>query len=166
MDLYNEWKNTVVDYVKNNGEEAFWEEYGAVQKSIFANILSTKKTELSGKISDLASQYGVSNVFFIGFLDSLNSSLPEPISIEEISEDSEICVKLDFEKLYGSMLKAGTDYLYNLPQWEIALSLEKRRNLKAKYKGMIPKKASTKIGRNDVCPCGSGLKYKNCCGKN
>jgi preprotein translocase subunit SecA len=23
-----------------------------------------------------------------------------------------------------------------------------------------------KIGRNDPCPCGSGLKYKNCCGKN
>ena len=22
-----------------------------------------------------------------------------------------------------------------------------------------------KIGRNDLCPCGSGLKYKNCCGK-
>ena len=22
-----------------------------------------------------------------------------------------------------------------------------------------------KIGRNDMCPCGSGLKYKKCCGK-
>ncbi|MBN2570249.1 MAG: SEC-C domain-containing protein, partial [Deltaproteobacteria bacterium] len=21
-----------------------------------------------------------------------------------------------------------------------------------------------KIGRNDPCPCGSGLKYKKCCG--
>ena len=27
-----------------------------------------------------------------------------------------------------------------------------------------PKKV-TKIGRNDPCPCGSGLKYKNCCGR-
>lgn len=25
---------------------------------------------------------------------------------------------------------------------------------------------SNKIGRNDPCPCGSGLKYKKCCGKN
>ena len=25
--------------------------------------------------------------------------------------------------------------------------------------------AGTKVGRNDPCPCGSGLKYKNCCGK-
>ena len=28
-----------------------------------------------------------------------------------------------------------------------------------------PKKAEKKIGRNDPCPCGSGRKYKQCCGK-
>ena len=28
------------------------------------------------------------------------------------------------------------------------------------------KRAEKKIQRNDPCPCGSGLKYKNCCGKN
>ena len=28
----------------------------------------------------------------------------------------------------------------------------------------VVKKASEKIGRNDPCPCGSGKKYKNCCG--
>ncbi len=31
---------------------------------------------------------------------------------------------------------------------------------------MQPRKAKQEIGRNDPCPCGSGLKYKNCCGKN
>jgi len=29
-----------------------------------------------------------------------------------------------------------------------------------------PIKNGEKIGRNDPCPCGSGKKYKNCCGKN
>ena len=28
-----------------------------------------------------------------------------------------------------------------------------------------PKKAEKKVGRNDPCPCGSGKKYKQCCGK-
>ena len=28
-----------------------------------------------------------------------------------------------------------------------------------------PKRAEAKVGRNDPCPCGSGKKYKNCCGK-
>ena len=39
--------------------------------------------------------------------------------------------------------------------------------------GTTPKKEATpvvnnepKVGRNDPCPCGSGKKYKNCCGKN
>ena len=29
-----------------------------------------------------------------------------------------------------------------------------------------PVRAAEKIGRNDPCPCGSGKKYKNCCGAN
>ena len=29
---------------------------------------------------------------------------------------------------------------------------------------MVKKKAKQEIGRNDLCPCGSGKKYKNCCG--
>ena len=29
-----------------------------------------------------------------------------------------------------------------------------------------PVKSDKKVGRNDPCPCGSGKKYKNCCGKN
>ena len=29
-----------------------------------------------------------------------------------------------------------------------------------------PYRSDKKVGRNDPCPCGSGKKYKNCCGKN
>ena len=37
----------------------------------------------------------------------------------------------------------------------------------AEAKKKAPLKADgTKVGRNDPCPCGSGKKYKNCCGKN
>jgi preprotein translocase subunit SecA len=28
-----------------------------------------------------------------------------------------------------------------------------------------PVRTGPKVGRNDACPCGSGKKYKNCCGK-
>ena len=30
----------------------------------------------------------------------------------------------------------------------------------------VPVRTEPKIGRNDPCPCGSGKKYKKCCGKN
>ena len=34
------------------------------------------------------------------------------------------------------------------------------------FPGQQPFTANTKVGRNDPCPCGSGKKYKHCCGKN
>jgi preprotein translocase subunit SecA len=35
----------------------------------------------------------------------------------------------------------------------------------AKKVTLTPRR-SAKVGRNDPCPCGSGRKYKNCCGAN
>ena len=35
---------------------------------------------------------------------------------------------------------------------------------KSEKKVTIRKTAEQKVGRNDACPCGSGKKYKNCCG--
>jgi preprotein translocase subunit SecA len=29
-----------------------------------------------------------------------------------------------------------------------------------------PVRSGPKVGRNDPCPCGSGKKFKHCCGKN
>ena len=63
------------------------------------------------------------------------------------------------------MLEAGADYLYGIPQWEKALSQEKRDEITKRWKkSKIVVKEKTP-GRNDPCPCGSGLKYKKCCGK-
>ena len=33
-------------------------------------------------------------------------------------------------------------------------------------KKMVTVSKGEKVGRNDPCPCGSGKKYKNCCGAN
>ena len=53
--------------------------------------------------------------------------------------------------------------------------LDKKREEQAKITGTSgatdgsekkrPVKKEKKIGRNDPCPCGSGKKYKHCCGK-
>lgn len=39
------------------------------------------------------------------------------------------------------------------------------KNSTSNYVDEQPKEDMPKIGRNDPCPCGSGLKYKKCCGK-
>jgi preprotein translocase subunit SecA len=43
--------------------------------------------------------------------------------------------------------------------------LKESRELKKPEKDAPKPERSRKVGRNDPCPCGSGLKYKKCCGR-
>ena len=49
----------------------------------------------------------------------------------------------------------------NLERKEVANNISTNDSKDAKK----VQKKSTKVGRNDLCPCGSGKKYKQCCGK-
>jgi uncharacterized protein YecA (UPF0149 family) len=64
------------------------------------------------------------------------------------------------------MHSAKADWLYNLPQWDDILEAEKRKEIakKQRLSGTVIK--AREPGRNDPCPCGSGKKYKKCCGAN
>ena len=57
------------------------------------------------------------------------------------------------------------DWLYGLPQWEKIFDEETRKRLYREQKASGTVRKPKKIGRNDPCPCGSGKKYKKCCGK-
>ncbi|BDR65612.1 hypothetical protein K144313037_24680 [Clostridium tetani] len=166
MSLYNDWKNMVIDYVRTRGEEAFWNEYGSIEKNIYTQILSNKTTEINGTLKDIAEKYDTSIIFFVGFLDGLSDSLVEPLDLENIEEDSKLNLNIDLEKLYFNMLDAKADYLYNLPQWDSIFSIKKRKEIHTEWKNSKTIVNENKIGRNDPCPCGSGKKYKKCCGKN
>lgn len=102
----------------------------------------------------------------VGFLDGINESLKEPNPIEDMTEDTTVSLDIDLEKLYYNMVEAKADWLYEMPVWEGLISAERRKELyrKQKKSGTIVK--GKKIGRNDPCPCGSGKKYKKCCGAN
>jgi DNA polymerase III sliding clamp (beta) subunit (PCNA family) len=54
------------------------------------------------------------------------------------------------------------------PEQIVKMRQAQRANLRANggEAAMPVKKQSKEIGRNDPCPCGSGKKYKQCCGKN
>ena len=47
-----------------------------------------------------------------------------------------------------------------------ALTEERRKELYKESRNSTTVVKGKKIGRNDPCPCGSGKKYKKCCGKN
>ena len=99
-------------------------------------------------------------------LDGINDSLVIPNPIEEMEEDTVVTLAYDKELLYKNMVDAKADWLYNLPMWDEIFTEEQKKTLymEQKKSGTVIK--GKKIGRNDPCPCGSGKKYKYCCGKN
>jgi uncharacterized protein YecA (UPF0149 family) len=64
------------------------------------------------------------------------------------------------------MWQADAPHLYSLEAWDEVLSEDERLKISKDYKRSKIYHAPKKIGRNDPCPCGSGKKYKNCCGRN
>ena len=102
-----------------------------------------------------------------GFLDGIDESLVTPNDIENMEADTVVSLDIDLEKLYYNMVACRADWLYNLEEWDALLSREKRDELyKAQKMSTTVVNKEPKIGRNDPCPCGSGKKYKKCCGAN
>ena len=166
MSLYKQWTDMVVEYVKVKGEQAFWNEYMEIEKSIYKEILSKHTQNLTFTIRDLAEKQNTTVEFIMGFVDGINDSLKNQLDLEALTAEEEIVLEVDLEKLYFNMLDAKAEYLYNLPQWEGIFSPEKRKEIQKQYRDSVTVRNENKIGRNDPCPCGSGKKYKKCCGRN
>lgn len=166
MALLKQWRDMAYDEKANKGDiQRLWANYFEIEKGIYEQLLETPDTEVKGTVKELAEKYGQDIMTMTGFLDGINESLVEENPIEEMEEDTLVSLKFDKEKLYKNMVAAKADWLYNLPQWEGIFSEEKRKELylEQKKSGTIVK--GPKIGRNDPCPCGSGKKYKKCCGR-
>ena len=58
-------------------------------------------------------------------------------------------------------LRAWNDHLRS---WEVELESRERRIERSAKMAVQPTEVETKVGRNERCPCGSGLKYKHCHG--
>lgn len=85
---------------------------------------------------------------------------------------------LDSMKDLESVTDAIFSYMNNIPRWclggrtpkEVPIPKEHREQL-ASFTAAMDRvtdmmKNTPRVGRNGPCPCGSGLKYKNCHGKN
>lgn len=165
MSLLKQWEEIAYEERTQEEYDAFWNEYLEKEQRIYENLLGSNEDSIKGSISLLSEKFGMSNLYFIGFLSGINTSLLQSVEAEELTEDSEIDIKIDFEKLYYNMHVANANWLYNLTEWDNILTKEKRNEIKAAYNKTKTVVNESKIGRNDPCTCGSGKKYKKCCGK-
>lgn len=166
MSLLEEWRSYAYSQeITQQQSDAIWEQYFLVEKGIYEKILSQPEVVVSGTVKELADQYETDIMTMTGFLDGINDSLVNPNPIEEMTEDTVVNLGYDKEKLYYNMVEARAQWLYELPMWNDLLSAERRKELYREQKASGTIRKEKKIGRNDPCPCGSGLKYKKCCGK-
>ncbi|HEY5537306.1 MAG TPA: SEC-C metal-binding domain-containing protein [Acetobacterium sp.] len=166
MSLYEEWKNYIEENSKTEDEQnKFWEKYCADEKVLYQKILSNKLKIIEGTVEGLANENKMIASQFMGFLDGINDSLVTSLDLDAIALDTDIKLEIDFEKLYTNMLGVPAEWLYSLEEWDNILSEEKRVELKKEYKRSKTVVNEVKVGRNEPCPCGSGKKFKKCCGR-
>ena len=165
--ILEQWRAIAYDQqADRNKLQRFWANYFNIEKGIYEQLLSNLDEVVTGTVKELAEKYGQEVLTMVGFLDGINDSLKEPNPIDTMEKDTEIKLDIDCEKLYYNMVDCNAEWLYTLPQWDSILSAERRKELyrNQKNSGTI-RREEPKIGRNDPCPCGSGKKYKKCCGR-
>lgn len=164
--LLEQWRDMAYDEKVDRGQlQRFWGSYFQIEKEIYEQLLENPQEEVKGTVKELAEKYGQEVMTMVGFLDGINESLKEENPIETMEEDTQVSLAFDTEKLYKNMVAAKADWLYNLPQWNDIYTEEERKRLYKEQKESTTIRKEKKIGRNDPCPCGSGKKYKKCCGK-
>ena len=169
MTLLENWREKAYgEGMDRKAQEKLWTDYFRTEKGIYEKLLSEPEAVVTGTVKELSEKYGTDVQTMTGFLDGINESLKGYENpIETMDENTEVKIEIDPEKLYYNMVDAKANWLYELPQWKDILSEEKRAELykKCKASGTV-RRQGKKIYPNDPCPCGSGKKYKKCCGKN
>ena len=127
--LFQEWKNISENQASEEAEVKFWEEFLRAETYIYNDILNNKTQLVAGKVSDLAEKYNTSPEYFMGFLDGINESIEMAQDLEKIDLDTQINIKIDWEKLYYNMVNVEAHGLYGLKGWEDILTEQVRKQI-------------------------------------
>ncbi len=165
MTLYEQWQDAGSQFEQQAEYDNYWKKYFLKEADNYREILANKQTTIKGCIAELAQHYNMSAMEFVGFLDGINESITASVDVASLTEDSEIDITIDYEKLLFNMHAAKADWLYEMDEWAEIFDEEKRKEIRKSYMKSKTVVKPPKVGRNEPCPCGSGKKYKKCCGK-
>ena len=115
--------------------------------------LNTLESELRSYINKLCKNEDTAREIGMYLITLINMNCYVPYILIHIFEDHKIkASNTDYKNINNIINKSKND----IPIWAFNGYTKKEIN-------SIPKEK--KVGRNDPCPCGSGKKYKKCCGK-
>ena len=166
MALLEQWRAMAYSETANKADlQRLWAVYFEKEKEIYAQLLKNPDEVVTGTVKELAEKYDVDIMTMTGFLDGIDDSLAESNLIEEMEEDTQVSLGFDKALLYKNMVAAEADWLYNLEEWNDIFDEDTRKALYKEQKSSTTIVKDKKVYPNDPCPCGSGKKYKKCCGK-
>ena len=165
MSLYESWIEKAFTQ-EGHSVDSVWAEYLPKEQKIYEYIIGEKVEKIEGKVSELAERFDMTDEMIVAFIDGLNASLETEFDMESLTADSDVCININFEKLFKLMVEYKAEHLYSLPQWKGVFDADTQKKLTLEQKNARTVVKGEKIGRNDPCPCGSGKKYKKCCGAN
>ena len=166
MALLEQWQKVAYNEKTDRGElQRFWQRYFLLEKGVYEKLLTNPDEKVEGTVKELADKYELSVMDMTGFLDGINDSLVEQNPIDDLEEDTQVNLGFDKALLYKNMVAAEADWLYNLEEWNDIFDEETRKELYKEQKSSTTIVKEQKVYPNDPCPCGSGKKYKKCCGR-
>ena len=165
MTLFKQWTKLIEGQTKETFDD-FWKEYSEAETKIYSDILDHPDQPVDGTLGELAEKYEVRPIIFMGFLDGINESIKEQNDLDTFDETTPVHLEIIPETLYYNMLKADAQHLYSVEGWDDILTEDERKQITKDFRRSGTVVKGKKIGRNDPCPCGSGKKYKHCCGRN
>ncbi len=151
----------LIDYIYN----ALVEEYEAKIKELPDEIVNEFEKAISLNVID---NYWMEHI-------NTMSHLREGIGLRGYAQEDPLrAYTIEGYELFDQMnQKIDADITAFLLRAEVRQNIERKEQTRVKITNdidkegkKIPKRVGKKIGRNDPCPCGSGKKYKQCCGKN
>ncbi|HPB16157.1 MAG: SEC-C metal-binding domain-containing protein [Clostridia bacterium] len=160
MSIIDKWN----EKLESKDAAEFYNTYLETETSAYKAILGEKNPYLQGSVEELSGRFNMEDWVFAGFIDGINTSLKEKADVEALESDTVLDCEIDFHKLYYNMLNAKAQWLYTLDEWDGIMSKEERADIKKQFT-IDHTAVRDKVGRNDPCPCGSGKKYKKCCGQ-
>ena len=165
MSLYETWVRAAYDRT-SKPVKSFWKEYLPREQAVYEKLIENKENKIKGTIKELAESYNMQEFEACGFIDGISGALKEDLDMEDVESDTVIEVSFEFEDLFKKMVEYKAEHLYTLPQWNNIFDEDAQKEMVKTQKASGTVVKDKKIGRNDPCPCGSGKKYKKCCGMN
>lgn len=164
MNLYEAWIQQAYDK-EGKANDKLWDVYMPREQKIYETILGDRANKISGTVKQLSERYEIPVEYMCGFIDGINESAEEALDVEKLEETTEVDLNINFEKLYKKMVEYKAEHLYTLSQWDGIFTQERQKELYTEQKKSTTfVRKEEKVGRNDPCYCGSGKKYKKCCG--